>query len=108
MVNAMTRALGNSRRIATNRFNAVHARQLEVHERNVGRMPPELFDRFFAVARLGDDRHARLEIEKARNALSQQAVIVNDQQAERGGCHGITCHQQGPSPRRPCRIPACS
>ena len=43
-------------------LDAVHARELEIHERDIRRMPPELLDGFFPVAGFGDDGHPRFEI----------------------------------------------
>src|SRR6185369_13694796 len=71
------------------RLDTIHARQLEVHQRDVGRVPLELLDCFLAIARLGHDGHVVFEIDQARDALAQEAVIVDAEQANFWLCHGI-------------------
>ena len=66
---------------------AVHARQLQVHQRDVGPMLQELLDRLFAVARLRDDGHVGLQADDADDAFAHQTMVVDAEYANRRPRH---------------------
>ena len=68
-------------------MQAVHARQLQIHQRDVGPMLQELLDRLFAVAGLRDDGHVGLQADDADDAFTHQTMIVDAEYANRRPRH---------------------
>ncbi len=65
------------------RGDAVHARQLQVHQHHVGPVPFVQLDRFGAIGGLALHAHVRLGAEHGGDALAQQRMVVDDEHADR-------------------------
>ena len=70
------------RRDVARRFDAAHARHVEVHDDDVGRDLAHDAHRLVAAGRLADDLHALL-LEQVAEARAEQVVVVDDEHAER-------------------------
>ena len=71
------RANGNER------VKAIHLRHLQVHQRHVGTMGPELLDRLATVRRFCDQRHIRLNRQRAGDPLAHQLMVVDRENPNR-------------------------
>jgi hypothetical protein len=77
-----------------------HDRQLQVHHRHVGPVARELLHGFGAVVGLGHHGHVLLQRDDAGQPLAQQAVIVDNQQANGfRHCQGLTPQEEERLPR---------
>ena len=66
-------------------FDAIHLRHLQVHERHVWPVTAKLVDRLTAVRRFCHQRHARFVGNLASNALTDQLMIIDDENADGAG-----------------------
>src|SRR5208337_2430556 len=71
------------------RIEAVHLRHLQVHQRNVRMVRPELLDGLATVGRLTYHHHVRLNANQPRYAIANQCMVVNckDSNLRAGGTH---------------------
>ena len=81
----MIRASGELGPNRNGRFEPVHLRHLQVHQRHVGPMGAELLDGLAAARAFGDELHVRLAGEQRRHAVAEQRVIVDGQDANGRG-----------------------
>src|SRR5262249_25668582 len=61
------------------RFEPVHLGHLQVHQRYIGPMGPELPDGLAAIPAFSDELHVRLAGQERRDAVAEQRVIVHGQ-----------------------------
>ena len=59
------------------RIEAVHLRHLQVHQRNVRMVRPELLDGLATVGRFTYHHHVRLNANQTRYAVANQCMVVN-------------------------------
>jgi len=64
-------------------------RQPDVHHHDVGLVKSSLGDRFFDGPRFGDDLEPRPAIEQCDEPLSNDLMVVDDEQAKRSGGRGF-------------------
>jgi hypothetical protein len=64
------------------RGDAVEARHDEVHEHDVRMQPCRRLERFLAVRRLPCDLDALLELEERAQAVADDGVVVDDEDAD--------------------------
>ena len=65
-------------------LEAAHRRQLQVHQRHVGRVPLEELHRFLAARGRGHHFHVRLSADQQGEAVEHHAVIVDAEHADAG------------------------
>jgi hypothetical protein len=62
---------------------AAHARELQVHQHDVGMVALEQFDRFLAAGCGADHLHVRLPADLARHALADERMVVDAEDTDR-------------------------
>src|SRR5215210_4125193 len=62
---------------------AVHFRHLQIHQGYIRMMFSELFDRLMAVRSLSNQGHVRLTGQQSGNALTEERMVVNAENANR-------------------------
>ena len=81
------------RKLASDRADRVepaHLGHLQIHERDVRTVRPELLNRFTSGRRFRHERHVRLCREQPGDALAHDGVIVD---AENSDALGIVAHE---------------
>jgi hypothetical protein len=63
-------------------LNAVHAGQLQVHQRDIRPKLPEEPEPFLSGCRLADQFHIRLRLKRIRDSIAHNGVIVNTQHSD--------------------------
>lgn len=69
-------------------INAIHVGHLEVHERDIGSVQAELFDRFTSGGSLGYDFHVRLIGDKGADAFAKERMIIDGEYSNQLGIGG--------------------
>ena len=70
-------ASGNSLRIAMSASSAVHFRHLQVHQRDVRTMRPELLDRLPAVGRFAHQVISGWMLDETGDALADDGMVID-------------------------------
>ena len=91
----MTLGLRELRPNGDQRVEAVHLRHLQVHQRDVRPVSPELLDRVAAVGGLCHQRHVRLDADEPGDPVANERMIVDRENPNRRAAAG---HDTSPLP----------